>query len=68
MKVPSGKHINESKVNYYKTDRISLEFKSEVPFHVDGELFFSSRFDVSVKPSSLKIIYNPHGNNFLSRQ
>jgi YegS/Rv2252/BmrU family lipid kinase len=65
MKVPSGRHVKESKVNYYQTDKISLEFTREVPFHVDGELFFSSTFDVVVKPASLKIIYNPHGRNFL---
>jgi diacylglycerol kinase (ATP) len=64
MKVPKGTHITDRKVNYYQTDKIILEFTSKVPFHVDGELFFSSRFDVQIYPDALKTIYNPKGNHF----
>ena len=64
LKVPKGTHINDPKVNYYQTDKLSLEFLSEVPFHVDGELFFSKHFEVNVLPGTLNFIYNPGGNHF----
>ena len=64
LKVPNGTHIYHRKVHYYQTDRIILEFPSEVPFHVDGELNFSSKFDVSISQGVLKTIYNPGGNHF----
>ncbi len=64
MKVPKGTHISNSKVHYYQTDKIILEFPADVPFHVDGELNFSSRFDVGIFPESLRTIYNPGGNHF----
>ncbi len=63
-KVPKGTHINDEKVNYYRTEKLSLEFPAEVPFHVDGELYFAQHFDVCVLPGTLNIIYNPGGNNF----
>jgi YegS/Rv2252/BmrU family lipid kinase len=64
LKVPEGKHINDPKVNYYQTPGIDLEFPGEVPFHVDGELNFATKFDVRLLPSALNIIYNPDGNHF----
>lgn len=67
LKVPEGKHIAEKKVNYYQTPGIKLEFSEEVPFHVDGELYFSKKFDVTILPESLNIIYNPDGNHFFRR-
>jgi YegS/Rv2252/BmrU family lipid kinase len=67
LKVPKGNHIFDSKVNYYQTPSINLEFPEKVPFHVDGELNFATRFDVSILPSALKIIYNPDGNHFFKR-
>jgi YegS/Rv2252/BmrU family lipid kinase len=67
LKVPKGTHINDPKVNYYQTPSIKLEFSRKVPFHVDGELFFSEKFDVSILPEALKTIYNPDGNHFFKR-
>jgi diacylglycerol kinase family enzyme len=64
LRVPKGTHITDPKVNYYQTDKLSLEFPSEVPFHVDGELFFSKHFEVSALQGALRIIYNPEGNHF----
>jgi diacylglycerol kinase family enzyme len=62
--VPNGKHINDEKVNYYQTDKLSIEFQCEVPFHVDGELYFSKAFNIDILPGALNIIYNPEGNHF----
>src|SRR5664279_306868 len=64
LKVPEGKHTTDRRVNYYQTKGINLEFSEVVPFHVDGELNFSSKFEVTVLPAALKIIYNPDGNHF----
>ena len=64
LKVPEGKHITDRRVNYYQIKGINLEFPEVVPFHVDGELNFSSKFEVTVLPAALKIIYNPDGNHF----
>ena len=67
LKVPKGNHILDSKVNYYQTPSINLEFSEKVPFHVDGELNFATRFDVTILPSALNIIFNPDGNHFFKR-
>jgi YegS/Rv2252/BmrU family lipid kinase len=64
LKVPKGDHINDKKVNYSQVPEITLEFTQEVPFHVDGELFFACKFDVRVIPLALNIIYNPNGKHF----
>ena len=67
LKVPKGKHINDKRVNYYQTSGLKLEFQLKVPFHVDGELYFCDKFDVSLVPSGLNIIYNPDGPHFFRR-
>jgi len=67
LKVPSGSHVTDTRVNYYQTSAIDLEFKEDVPFHVDGELNFSKTFNVSILPGTLNVIYNPDGNHFFSR-
>lgn len=64
MMVPKGTHIRDSKVNYYKTEKLLLEFEDKVPFHVDGELYFSERFEISILPCALKMIFNPGGNHY----
>jgi diacylglycerol kinase (ATP) len=66
--VPKGTHINDKRVNYYQTKKLSLEFPSEVPFHVDGELYFAKQFEVSVIPGALNMIYNPEGNHYFKTQ
>jgi diacylglycerol kinase (ATP) len=67
LKVPEGKHTTDKRVNYYQTPGITLEFSEVVPFHVDGELYFSKNFDVSIVPGALNTIYNPDGNHFFRR-
>ncbi|MBI5008978.1 MAG: diacylglycerol kinase family lipid kinase [Bacteroidia bacterium] len=67
LKVPKGSHINDRRVNYYKTTEINIEFQSEVPFHVDGELNFASKFSIKVLPLALKMIFNPDGKHYFRR-
>lgn len=65
--VPKGEHITDKNVHYYTTDKLNLEFDQKVPFHVDGELYFSSKFEVRIIPNMVKIIYNPNGNHFFGK-
>jgi len=65
--VPKGTHVNDQKVDYYKTEKITVDFGKKVPYHVDGELFFDTIFEVSVIPSAVKIIYNPRGDHFFEK-
>jgi diacylglycerol kinase (ATP) len=67
LKVPGGKHIANKNVHYYQTPAISIEFPEAVPFHVDGELYFSDKFDVRLLPGALNTIFNPDGNHFFKR-
>jgi diacylglycerol kinase (ATP) len=64
LKVPKGTHIFNPKVHYYLTNEMMLEFPVSVPFHLDGELYFSSRFDIEIFPEALNTIYNPKGNHY----
>ncbi len=64
--VPKGTHIADKKVEYYQTEKISVDFGKKVPFHVDGELYFDTKFEVSLLPQALKIIYNPEGKHFFN--
>ena len=64
--VPKGTHLQDDKVNYYQTEKLQLEFPMDVPYHLDGELFFGSNFDIYCKPGALKIIFNPNGKHFFN--
>jgi diacylglycerol kinase (ATP) len=68
LMVPKGTHINDKKVNYYQTNRLILEFPGEVPYHVDGELYYSKHFEVGIIPGALKVIYNPAGLHYFNKQ
>lgn len=62
--VPKGKHIEDDKVDYYQLEQIRVDFGEKVPFHVDGELYFDTTFEVKILPEALKIIYHPGGEHF----
>lgn len=64
--VPKGTHIKDKNVTTYKTKELTLEFQEEVPFHVDGEVFFEKKYHAKIHPASLKIIFNPQGPHFLN--
>jgi YegS/Rv2252/BmrU family lipid kinase len=65
--VPKGTHISDRKVDYYQTEKILVDFGKKVPFHVDGELYFDTTFEVGILPSALNIIYNPEGEHFFNK-
>jgi len=67
LMVPEGKHITDRRVHYFQTPSIDLEFPGEVPYHVDGELYFAKTFNIRLIPGGLNIIYNPDGNHFFKR-
>lgn len=64
LKVPKGAHVGDRKVNYSTTDHVVVDFGREVPFHVDGEVFHASTFDVRIHAQKIPIIYNPAGNHY----
>lgn len=66
--VPKGTHIHDSKVDYYQTDKLSIDFGKKVPFHVDGELYFDTKFEVKILPSALHIIFNAEGDHFFNEK
>jgi len=66
LKVPGGTHIKDKRVNYFRTRALDLEFPVEVPYHVDGELFFDKTFNIRIIPQSLRVIFNPAGNHFFN--
>lgn len=68
MKVPTGSHTNHPKVKIYQTEKLILEFDHEVPHHLDGELYFAKKFEVSILPQKLNIIYNPSGTHYFNVQ
>jgi len=67
LKVPKGTHISDKKVKYYQTNEIQLEFPEEMPFHVDGEMYYASKFHVVLTPHALNTIYNPYGNHYFQK-
>jgi diacylglycerol kinase family enzyme len=66
IKVSKGAHTNDKKVHYYTTDRFKVDFGQKVPFHVDGEVFYDTTFDVKIFPQRLPVIYNPEGKHFFN--
>lgn len=64
--VPKGEHLKDKHVTYYQTKKLEMEFDEKVPFHVDGELYFSSNFEVEILPETLQIIYNPEGEHYFN--
>jgi len=57
-------HTKDEVVNYFQTKELYFEFEKEVPAHLDGELYFNSRFEISTVPASLNIVYNPNGQHY----
>lgn len=68
LKVPKGSHITDKRVKYFRTPSIDLEFPGKVPYHVDGELYFSSTFNIRVIQGGINIIYNPDGDHYFDIQ
>jgi diacylglycerol kinase (ATP) len=64
--VPKGTHISDKKVNYYQTASLTIEFTEKVPYHLDGELYYGDKFDISVLPAALNVIYNPSGSHYFT--
>jgi len=66
MKVPKGTHTSDKCVYYYLTPKVEVDFNREVPFHVDGEVGYSSHFTVEIFREKVAIIYNPAGKHYFN--
>ncbi len=64
LRVIKQKHTEDDVVEYFKTQHIFFEFEKQAPAHLDGELYFSSSFDVRLLPAAIRIIYNPDGKHY----
>ncbi|MFH0842236.1 MAG: diacylglycerol kinase family protein [Bacteroidota bacterium] len=67
LKVPKGTHVTDKRVNYFTSSSIDLEFPEEVPYHVDGELFFARTFKIRIIPGGLNVLYNPGGSHYFRK-
>ncbi|MFZ5516986.1 MAG: diacylglycerol/lipid kinase family protein [Candidatus Zhuqueibacterota bacterium] len=68
LRVIKKVHIHDAVVNYFTIDKISFQFESEAPAHLDGELYFNSKFDIGILPRNLNVIFNPHSEHFFENQ
>lgn len=66
LKVTKGAHTTDRRVHYYTTARFEADFGREVPYHVDGEVFYSRYFDVQIHPKKIQVIYNPEGKHYFT--
>jgi len=64
LKVPKGEHLSHPKVKYYQTKKLSIEVEQKAAYHLDGELFFDTNFEIDILPQKINFIYNPHRNHF----
>jgi diacylglycerol kinase (ATP) len=46
-----GEHLDLPFVQYYQSDRVVIESKTELPAHIDGEYVHTSRFEIEVLPN-----------------
>ncbi len=67
IRVMKQTHLNDPEVNYFLTKKITFEFENQVPAHLDGELYFHSKFEVSIQPQALQVIYNPEGEHYFEQ-
>jgi len=65
LKVPEGTHLGNSRVDYFNAENLVLEFEEEVAAHLDGELLFSKRFEISILPARLNLLIHPGGRAYL---
>jgi diacylglycerol kinase family enzyme len=61
-------HLSDPVMHYLQTDKAVYEFDDKVPAHLDGELVFQQRFDISTHPAALRMIYNPGGSHYFAEQ
>ncbi len=60
-------HVDDPPIHYHQVPSLCVEFESPVPAHLDGEVIFSSRFNVDILPGALSVIFNPGGEHYFRR-
>ncbi|MBN2614882.1 MAG: diacylglycerol kinase family lipid kinase [Bacteroidales bacterium] len=68
LKVPKGTHLSHPRVHYLQTDKVHIELKQKAAYHLDGELFFAHRFDITLYPGKLQFIYNPQQDHYFTEK
>lgn len=54
--VENGKHLHLSYVNYFNTNKLSIQTPQVVAGHIDGELFYGKLFEIIKHTKQLNII------------
>lgn len=65
LAVRSKKHIGRKGIEYFTAKKLTFEFESLMPAHLDGEIVLGKFFDVSVLPGRIKLLIHPERENFL---
>jgi diacylglycerol kinase (ATP) len=60
-------HLDDKPIHYHQVPGLAIQFDSPAPAHLDGEVFFSTRFDVDVLPGALSVIINQGGEHYFRR-
>lgn len=68
LQVPKGTHLSHKKVSYYQSNKLTMEVEKESAYHLDGELFFDSKFEIDIMPEKLNIIYNYSGDHYFKNK
>ena len=52
-----GKHIDNPKVKFYKTNKLHIVGKRIFPVSIDGEVFMTNKLNLSILEKKVKIVY-----------
>ncbi len=67
LKVRRGCHVGYPGVKYYRlASPVVIQCETEMPYHLDGEVFYDSRFEIQLLPSAIDVIINPSGRHCFS--
>ena len=51
-----GNHEKLKKTNIYRSSYVKLESAKEIPFHVEGEVFYSDEIEFTITPREIEVI------------
>jgi YegS/Rv2252/BmrU family lipid kinase len=58
------RHIGTPGVEYFRSEKLRIEFQGETDAHIDGEIFRANRFDIEIRPASLLLIRGGAGSGY----
>ena len=67
LAVRSARHEGKKGVEYFSARSLTLEFDAEMPAHLDGEIFFGKRFELTILPGRIRLLVNDARSNYLKK-